>query len=102
MSTPTPGASELSSNDSHEYITTDIDLASFLATKGLKPTHVDPPPANTFPRFAAFVFSSNSALDEAVAEWTSNASLHLDVRAFLEQRRDFFQWARSVVRGGAR
>jgi len=102
MNTITPGASELSSNDSHEYITTDIDLASFLATKGLTPTHVDPPPANTFPRFATFVFSSSSALDEAVSEWTSDTTLDLDVRAFLQQRRDFFQWARSVVRGGAR
>ena len=102
MNTPTLGASELSSNDSHEYITTDIDLASFLATKGLTPTHVDPPPINTFPRFAAFVFARTSALDDAVVEWTSDSSLDLDVRAFLEQRRDFFQWARSVVRGGAR
>lgn len=96
------GASTLESNCSQEYVTTDIDLASFLACKGLNPKHVDPPPKNTFPRFAAFVFSSTSALNEAVSEWTSDTSLDLDVRAFLEQRRDFFQWARSVVRGGAR
>lgn len=102
MNTTTPKASVLSSNNSHEYVTTDIDLASFLATKGLTPTHVDPPPLNTFPRFAAFVFSRTSALDEAVAEWTSGTPPQVDLRAFLEQRRDFFQWARSVVRGGAR
>lgn len=97
-----PGASNLGSNNSHEYVTTDIDLASFLACRYLNLHRVDPPPANTFPRFAAFVFSSTSALDEAVAEWTSDSSLDLDVRDFLQQRRDFFQWARSVVRGGAR
>ena len=96
------GESELDSHRSCGYVTTDIDLASFLATKGLTPTHVDPPPINTFPRFAAFVFSRTSALDEAVAAWTSDASLQLDVRSFLQQRRDYFQWARSVVRGGAR
>ena len=95
-------ADPLDSNRSRGYVTTDIDLASFLATKGLNPKHVDPPPANTFPRFATFVFSSTTALDEAVSEWTSDTSLDLDVRAFLQQRRDFFQWARCVVRGGGR
>ncbi len=95
------GASKLGSACSNEYITTDIDLASFLACKGLEPHRVDPPPTNTFPRFAAFVFPASRELDEAVTEWTSSRSLPHDLRTFLEQRRDFFQWARSVVKGGA-
>jgi len=96
------GASKLGSACSNEYITTDIDLASFLACRGLEPHRVDPPPSNTFPRFAAFVFTGSRELDDAVSEWTSNRSLLQDLRTFLDQRRDFFQWARSVVRGGAR
>jgi len=85
-----------------EYRTTDLDLASFLAARGLQPLRAEPPPPNTFPRFAAFAFLQTSDLDAAVSEWAASDPLTVDLRAFLERRREFYQWARSVVRGGGR
>lgn len=85
-----------------EYRTTDLDLASFLAARGFQPLRAEPPPPNTFPRFAAFVFQQTPELDDAVAEWAGSDGLPIDLRRYRERRREFFQWARSVARGGGR
>jgi len=84
------------------YVTTDLNLASFLASRGFDPLRVEPPPGNSFPKFAAFVFERTEGLSEAVIEWTANSPLSTDLRSFLEKRREFLHWARSVARGGAR
>ena len=84
------------------YVTTDLNLASFLASRGFDPLRVDPPPGNSFPRFAAFVFDHTGDLSDSVVEWTANSPLSTDLRSFLEKRREFLHWARSVARGGVR
>lgn len=84
------------------YVTTDLNLASFLASRGFDPIRVEPPPANSFPRFAAFVFERTESLAEATREWTANIPLATDLRCFLEKRREFLHWARSVARTGDR
>jgi hypothetical protein len=84
------------------YVTTDLNLASFLASRGFNPLRVEPPPANSFPRFAAFVFDRSEDLSDAVVKWTADSPLSADLRSFLEKRREFLHWARSVARGGVR
>lgn len=88
--------------DDQRYVTTDLNLASFLASRGFDPLRVEPPAANSFPRFAAFVFARTESLSEAVREWTADQPLSADLRSFLEKRREFLHWARSVARGGIR
>jgi len=84
------------------YVTTDLNLASFLASRGFSPIRVEPPPANRFPRFAAFIFERTESLSQAIREWTATTPLSADLRSFLAHRREFLHWGRSVVRGGAR
>ena len=95
------GASQLTQSDTPEYVTSDLNQAAFLACRGLDPERAAPPPPNTYPRFASFVFSRTSALEEALAEWTNETAM-VEVHEFVHRRGDFYQWARSVVRGGAR
>lgn len=57
--------------DHQRYVTTDLNLASFLASRGFDPIRVEPPAANSFPRFAAFVFRRTESLSESTREWTS-------------------------------
>jgi len=101
MGTPTASPTS-NSGSSRTYVTTDLNLASFLASRGFDPLRAEPPPANSFPKFAAFVFERTESLSEAVIEWTANSPLSADLRSFLEKRREFLHWARSVARGGTR
>ena len=100
--TDSSGASPLEQGHSQTYSTTDLNLASFLACRGLTPDRVEPPPPNKFPRFASFTYSRTSAIEEAVQEWSDDSPATVNVHEFVGRRWDLFQWARSVVRGGAR
>ena len=94
-------ASQLTQSEPREYVTSDLNQAAFLACRGLDPNRAAPPPPNTYPRFASFVFSRTSALEEALAEWEGEAAM-VEVHEYVDHRWDMYQWARSVVRGGAR
>ena len=99
--TDSSGASQLTQSSTPEYVTSDLNQASFLACRGLDPNRANPPPPNTYPRFASFVFSRTSALEEALAEWDGDDAM-VEVHEYVDHRWDMYQWARSVVRGGAR
>jgi hypothetical protein len=45
------------------FTTQDLDLASYLAVRGIDPAEVKPPLPNSFPNFASFHFASSDDLD---------------------------------------
>jgi len=97
----TAGGPRLTSN-SGTYRTADLDLASYLATRGLPPQSAEPPAAKVWPRFAIFVFDSSPELDDLISEWISDKQVQVDLREYLDNRQGLLRWARLVVRGGAR
>ena len=101
MSTSTIESS--SRSDEHStYVTTDLSLASFLASRGFSPIRVEPPEGNRSPQGAACFGERTTRLSEAVIDWTTNSPLSADLRCFLEKRRELLRWSRSVARGGVR
>jgi hypothetical protein len=82
------------------YTTTDLDLASFLACRGLQPTQIRPPLPHTYPNFATFVYDHVEGLQAALEEWSHDESLHVDLRQFLDHRRAFYREVRSLREGG--
>ena len=101
LSNRTAGGPQLASN-SGTYSTTDLDLASYLATRGLPPQSAEPPAAKVWPRFATFTFDASPELDDLISEWISDKPVQVDLREFLDNRQGLLRWARLVVRGGAR
>jgi hypothetical protein len=95
------GTSQLTQSEAPEYVTSDLNQAAFLACRGLDPSRAQPPLPSTYPRFASFVFSRTSALERALAEWDGEQAM-VEVHEYVDHRWDMYQWARSVVRGGAR
>ena len=102
QSTISFGPGLLTKSEPQEYVTSDLNQVAFLGCRGLDPKRATPPPPNTYPRFASFVYSRTTALDEAVKEWTDSTSAIVEVHQFVDRRWDFYQWARSVARGGVR
>ncbi len=83
------------------FSTTDLDLASFLACRGIEPSEVRPPLPNTFPNFATFVYEGRVEVDAAIAQWSDENELLIDLKSFLSQRYDFYRLVRSL-RGDGR
>ena len=82
------------------YPTTDLDLVAFLACHGIEPREVRPPLPHSYPAFSTFVYAETSALETALDLWSYGEPL-VDLREFLERRRDMYHRARAV-REGAR
>lgn len=78
------------------WSTKDIDLAAFLATEGLKPDRLQPPPRYSGDRFVTFVYEPSETLREAVERWQGNEPLRLDLRDFLEARMDLYREMKEV------
>jgi hypothetical protein len=97
----TAGGPQLESS-SGTYSTSNLDLASYLATRGIPPQSAEPPAAKVWPRFATFFFDSSPELDDLISEWTSDEPVQVDLKEFLDNRQGLLRWARLVVRGGAR
>lgn len=83
------------------FTTQDLDLASYLAIRGINPAEVRPPLPNSFPNFASFLFAPSGDLDEAISQWSGDQPLTVDLREFLAKRHEFYRLVRSL-RGGRR
>jgi hypothetical protein len=82
------------------FSTTDLDLASFLACRGIEPSEVRPPLRITFPNFATFVYEGCDDLAASIAAWSDeDEPLTVDLRSFLTKRHEYYRLVRSL-RGG--
>ncbi len=95
-----PSAALHSSGD-QVFTTQDLDLASYLAIRGIHPAEVRPPLPNSFPNFASFLYAPSDDLHEAIRQWSSDEPLTVDLRRFLAKRHEFYRLVRSL-RGGGR
>ena len=77
------------------YSTTDLDLASFLACRGLQPSKIRPPIPHTYPNFATFIYDHVEGLQAALDEWSAQC-LDVDLRRFLDHRRAFYREVRTL------
>ena len=85
----------------HAFTTQDLDLASYLACRGIEPLSVDPPLPNTISKWATFAYLRTPELDDAIGEWSSQEPLMVDLLGFLAKRHEFYRLVRSL-RGGGR
>jgi len=101
MNDSTSEPHETDSSLDRTFTTQDLDLASYLAVRGINPAEVRPPLPNSFPNFATFAFAPSDRLDTAIDQWASNEPLTVDVHEFLAKRHSNYRLVRSL-RGGAR
>ena len=85
----------------HAFTTQDLDLASYLACRGIEPLSVDPPIPNTISKWATFTYEMTPTLGEAITEWSADDPLLVDLHDFLAKRHEKYRLVRSL-RGGRR
>ena len=79
-----------------DFTTQDLDLASYLAIRGIEPAEVQPPLPNSFPNFASFLFAPSDSLNAAIERWSSHEPLTVDLREFLAKRHENYRLVRSL------
>lgn len=88
------------SHADQSHTTTDLDLAAFLLCRGIEPQELKPPLPHAFPNFATFVFARTALLEDTLTEWAGSHPVTVDLREFLNRRRQLYRRIRALRESG--